>query len=298
MSSPQFELTPINQTDGGRLSDLSRDLTEAANFATYFTASPASLSTAHLYISSLATWSPNSGLFRIWKSQFPRIPSLKHTIGQRGLDVPLVTLHGKGDSVAFSSDGTYIVCSLWDKSVQVWDASTGAKLKTLNGHIEAVLSVACSSDGTCIVSGSKDKSVRVWDASTGAELKTLSGHTGIVLSVALSSDGTRIVSGSSDNSVRVWDASMGTALMTLNGHTENVCSVMFSSDGTRIVSGSEDGSVRVWDASTGTEHKTLNGHTEAVLSVAFQVMAHALSLVRGTCLRGCGRSRWAWNSRP
>jgi WD40 repeat protein len=93
--------------------------------------------------------------------------------------------------------------------VRVWDASTGAELKTLNGHTDAVWSVAFSSDGTRIVSGSFDNSVRVWDASTGAELKTLNGHTGYVSSVAFSSDGTRIVSGSSDNSVRVWDALTG-----------------------------------------------------------------------------------------
>jgi WD40 repeat protein len=83
-----------------------------------------------------------------------------------------------------------------DKSVRVWDASTGAELKVLNGHTWPVYSVAFSPDGTRIVSGSDDNSVRVWDASTGAELKVLNGHTGPVLSVAFSPDGTRIVSGS------------------------------------------------------------------------------------------------------
>ena len=98
--------------------------------------------------------------------------------------------------MAFSKDGAKIVSGSWDKSVQVWDASTGAKLQQLNGHIYCVRSVAFSHDGIHIVSGSDDMSVRVWDASTGAELQQLHGHTDRVNSVAFSHDGIHIVSGS------------------------------------------------------------------------------------------------------
>ena len=71
------------------------------------------------------------------------------------------------------------MCSsdLVDKSVRVWDASTGETLKVLEGHTDYVMSVAFSSDDSRIVSGSDDKSVRVWDASTGKMLKVLEGRT-------------------------------------------------------------------------------------------------------------------------
>ena len=85
--------------------------------------------------------------------------------------------------------------------MRVWDASTGAELKVLNGHKKSVLSVAFSTDGTRIVSGSKDNSVRVWDALTGAELNVLNGHMKTVSSIGFSTDGTRIVSGSEDTFV-------------------------------------------------------------------------------------------------
>jgi len=65
-------------------------------------------------------------------------------------------------AVAFSSDGTWIVSGSSDKSVRVWDASTGAELNVLKGHTHSVNSVVFSSDGTWIVSGSSDNSVRVW----------------------------------------------------------------------------------------------------------------------------------------
>ena len=66
-------------------------------------------------------------------------------------------------SVTFSPDGKQIVSGSNDRSVQVWDASTGNNLKILKGHTNWVASVAFSPDGKQIVSGSDDNSVRVWD---------------------------------------------------------------------------------------------------------------------------------------
>ena len=226
--------------------DVVKSLTEAANFCVYFTGRSTIKSTPHLYISSLATWGSESKLWRGWKKSFPGILSVKRT-GNKGSTL-LMMLNGHTSyvsSVAFSSDGTRIVSGSWDKSVRIWDASTGALLTMLNGHTSYVSSVAFSSDGTRIVSGSWDKSVCIWDASTGALLMMLNVHTDDVSSVAFSSDGTRIVSGSWDKSVRIWDASTGALLTMLNGHTDDVTSVTFSSDNTHIVFCPGDGSVLV-----------------------------------------------------
>ena len=74
-------------------------------------------------------------------------------------------------SVAFSPDGSRIVSGSYDKTIRVWDASTGIEmLPPLRGHDDYVRSVAFSPDGSKIVSGSFDKTIRVWDASTGVEM--------------------------------------------------------------------------------------------------------------------------------
>ncbi|KAF8638957.1 hypothetical protein AX14_010146, partial [Amanita brunnescens Koide BX004] len=113
---------------------------------------------------------------------------------------------GSVNSVAFSPDGTKIVSGSGDKTIRVWDASTGVEiLPPLQGHDDWIRSVAFSPDGTKIISGSDDKTIRVWDASTGIEiLPPLRGHDAWIHSVTFLPDGSKIISGSSDKTIRVW----------------------------------------------------------------------------------------------
>ncbi|KAG5716403.1 hypothetical protein E4T56_gene2461 [Termitomyces sp. T112] len=180
-------------------------------------------------------------------------------------------INKKGEvmSVAFSPDGTHIVSGSEDKTICVYDSSTGAEVLQLTGHTSSVSSVAYSPDGTHIVSGSEDKTICVWDSSTGTKLLQLTGHTSAVYSVAFSPDGKHIVSGALDKTICVWGSPTGAEVLQLTGHTSAVYSVAFSSDGTHIVSGSEDNTIHVWDCSTGAEVLQLTGHTSAVSSVAF-----------------------------
>jgi WD40 repeat protein len=141
-----------------RQSELTANLAEVANFATYFTGNPPALSTPHLYISSLATWSTGSTLSQQWREQFTHIPSFTH---KKVSDVPLMAIQTRSYNfcVTFSPDGMHIISSSFDKSVWVWDASTGAELKVLHGHTDSVRSVTFSPDGMRIISGSNDNSV-------------------------------------------------------------------------------------------------------------------------------------------
>ncbi len=83
-----------------------------------------------------------------------------------------------------------------DKTIKLWDAATGALLRTFEGHSGWVTSVAFSPDGARVLSGSADKTIKLWDAATGALLRTFEGHSNAVTSVAFSPDGARVLSGS------------------------------------------------------------------------------------------------------
>ncbi|ORX95176.1 WD40-repeat-containing domain protein [Clohesyomyces aquaticus] len=176
---------------------------------------------------------------------------------------------GSVNSVVFSPDSTRLASGSSDKTVKIWDASSGACLSTLKGHSSIVYLVVFSPDSTRLASGSSDKTVKIWDASSGACLSTLKGHSSIVYSVVFSPDSTRLASGSWDNMVKTWDASSGACLLTLKGHSDCVCSVVFSPDSTRLASGSSDKTVKIWDASSGACLSTLKGHSSIVYSVVF-----------------------------
>jgi WD40 repeat protein len=62
-----------------------------------------------------------------------------------------------------SSDGAYALSASWDKSLRLWELSTGNTTRTFVGHTNDVLSVSFSADNRQIVSGSRDRSIKLWN---------------------------------------------------------------------------------------------------------------------------------------
>ena len=65
--------------------------------------------------------------------------------------------------VAFNHDGTLLASGSLDKTVKLWDVTTGRLQATLEGHDHAVHSVAFSNDGKLLASASYDHTLKLWD---------------------------------------------------------------------------------------------------------------------------------------
>jgi WD40 repeat protein len=172
-------------------------------------------------------------------------------------------------SLAFSPDGTKLVCGSEDRTVCVWDIAKLTRLAILQGHTGVVRTVAVSPDGRRILSCSDDQTIRQWDMLTGNPLETFLGHVGGVSSVAYSPDGLRIVSGGKDETVRLWSSAGGGALAVLHGHEAQVTKVEFSPDGNELASAGLDDTARIWDAGTQADPHVLRGHNSYVYPVAY-----------------------------
>ncbi|MEV6735275.1 trypsin-like peptidase domain-containing protein [Streptomyces sp. NPDC051364] len=180
-------------------------------------------------------------------------------------------------AVAFSPNGKTLATGSADKTVRLWNVTTGKTRKTLTGHTEWVEDVAFSPDRKTLATASDDNTARLWNVTTGKTRKTLTGHTDALLSVAFSTDGKTLATASGDKTVRLWNVTTGKTRKTLTGHTGWVEDVAFSPDRKTLATASDDKTVRLWNATTGKTRKILTGHTQAVLGVAFSTDGKTLA---------------------
>jgi WD40 repeat protein len=108
-----------------------------------------------------------------------------------------------------SHDGTQLTSISDDKTIKLWDVTTGELRKTLTGHFSPVNAVEFSQDDSQLESSSRDKTMKLWDPTTGELRKTLASHSSGVTAVAFSQDGLGLASASRDKTIKLWDPTTG-----------------------------------------------------------------------------------------
>ncbi|KAF8693073.1 hypothetical protein AX14_002344 [Amanita brunnescens Koide BX004] len=136
--------------------DLHQLLYDGHRFAQYF-ANTIKEHPLLIYTTALPFTPTNTSIFKIFhRSDLPKV-----VCGVDKMWSPeLMRFQGHDYSIrslAFSPGGSKIISGSEDKTVQVWDTSSGIEiLPPLQGHDGCISSVASSPDGSKIISGSED----------------------------------------------------------------------------------------------------------------------------------------------
>jgi len=106
--------------------------------------------------------------------------------------------------VVFSPNGLFVASASFDRSVRLWDGSTGKFIAAMRGHVQAVYQVCWSADSRLLLSGSKDSTLKLWDVATKKQKLELPGHADEVFAVDWSPDGQKVASGGKDRVLKMW----------------------------------------------------------------------------------------------
>jgi WD40 repeat protein len=160
-----------------------------------------------------------------------------------------------------------------DKTIRLWDLTTGQTSHILTEHQGFVEAVAFQPGNTNILaSSSRDKTIKIWEREK--VLHNLIDHSQAVNTVAFSPDGQQLASGSNDRTIKIWNITTGELLATLIGHKLKVTTVIFGNNGI-LASASADGTIGIWH-----NHKMqqqLVGHVGSVTALAFSPDAQLLA---------------------
>jgi WD40 repeat protein len=183
---------------------------------------------------------------------------------------PILVGDSRGQTMAFSPDGTIFATGGADGVVRLWAAATGRLQYALPKHADGVLTVVFSPDGRLLATAAADGAVRLWRVDDGSPVADLLfGFSTGQATVAFSGDGRYIGLGTAKGGAGIYEAATGDLRNVLAGHTEAVLAVAFSPDCNHFATAGTDRTARLWDVATGRLLATLVGHTDVVTSVAF-----------------------------
>ncbi|MBL8677833.1 MAG: WD40 repeat domain-containing protein [Myxococcales bacterium] len=151
-------------------------------------------------------------------------------------------------SALFSGD-SLIVTGASTGIVQLWDARTGALLRSFDGHRGEINAVAGSPDGSRVLTASNDQTSRLWNARTGELLQTIRPGRR-ALTAAFANNQLFFVAGRDEHEVESRDVRSGRVVRVFRSpSTEWPRQAFVLGDGSRVLI---DGFARIWQTHTAT----------------------------------------------
>ncbi|CAG8546055.1 5254_t:CDS:10 [Paraglomus brasilianum] len=147
----------------------------------------------------------------------------------------------------WSRDSSKIFSCATDKTLGVWDVTTGERIKRFKGHQSFVNSMSSARRGNeILVSGSDDGMIKLWDLRQKEAVDTFTQKYQIT-ATCFSEAGDLVFAGSIDNDIKAWDLRKKDVVYVLKGHLDTISGLRLSPDGSYLLSNGMDNAVRMWD---------------------------------------------------
>ncbi|MGI9424023.1 MAG: c-type cytochrome, partial [Hyphomicrobiaceae bacterium] len=148
--------------------------------------------------------------------------------------------------LALSPNETTVATASWDRTVRLWDLSSGKPLHVLRGHTGPVNAVAFSSDGSLLLSAAYDGTLRLWSVVTG-EPKRIAYRHGWGINVLQRFGATdQFLFGALDGTSAIYDLGTNTIIAKLKTHEKPVLSLAVLDQPGLIATGGGDGEIYVY----------------------------------------------------
>jgi len=156
-------------------------------------------------------------------------------------------------AMTYSPSGESLVGGGTSRNVQVWRASDGTPVFTLN-HAHQVSKAAISPDGSTVATATcetvinaecTEGGVWLWDLSTGRLIRKLVGFADIVESLAFSADGSSLITAARGGMLRFYGTADYQPLFEFTS-PGGVSALVLSPDGGLLATGNVNGDVNLW----------------------------------------------------
>ncbi len=163
----------------------------------------------------------------------------------------VIKTKGPVNSVVFLGRTGQIAVGGHDRTIRLYDVSSGRFLGKMEGHLMGVTQLSASADGSKLLSASIDGSIRLWDPANLAEINKYEGHKNQVYSARFVNGDRAAVSTGRDGTIIHWDLKTGNILKRIKAHKSIIWAIAPSSDGRFVVSAGLDETARIWHLESG-----------------------------------------------
>jgi WD40 repeat protein len=172
---------------------------------------------------------------------------------------PVLVLHNPGHSAPIRQvlfrppHGKELISVSEDKTVMVWDAASGQRLRTFrlpvaSGTQGELLAAAVAPDGKLLAVAGRGfgygerhfAPIHLLDVDTGQVTRNLPGGPTHFDALAFAPDGKRLAAGNGDGKIEIWDLKEGKQTHTLDTKCSFVAALAFSPDGKHLAAGGVD----------------------------------------------------------